>query len=257
MASSMSFRYTLSYSSIEAELGLLPSLLHVQRACLKFLNFSRSLQAHHQSPRSALFQASHPELRPLPSTGITRLHQYYEPVRHPNRPGLTLTGCRLLSAPRSSRLGFPVLRRSPLYMHAVATTPAEPGCCRSLPQRSSAFPESQAGRLPHCPFRGLLSVHYSLRPACSPSHLNDPLHQKASTASLPPPPLRLLPAGTTDAGWDSHPLRNRAFPRRTEICGLNLRDLLAVTSFKKITPCSALINFHLRSRRCCRCDAWP
>ena len=29
------------------------------------------------------------------------------------------------------------------------------------------LPESQAGRLPHCPFRGLLDVHCSLRPVRS------------------------------------------------------------------------------------------
>ena len=35
------------------------------------------------------------ELRPLPSTGITRLPQYYGPLRHPKAPGLSLTGLRL------------------------------------------------------------------------------------------------------------------------------------------------------------------
>ena len=38
-----------------------------------------------------------------------------------------------------------------------------------------------------------------------------PSTPKASIASLPPQPLRLLPAGATVAGWDSHPLKNRAF----------------------------------------------
>src|SRR5712672_4741137 len=31
------------------------------------------------------------ELRSLPSTGITRLQRYYEPLRHPKAPGLSLT----------------------------------------------------------------------------------------------------------------------------------------------------------------------
>ena len=35
------------------------------------------------------------ELRPLSSTGITRLPQYYGPLRHPKAPGLSLTGLRL------------------------------------------------------------------------------------------------------------------------------------------------------------------
>ena len=39
---------------------------------------------------------------------------------------------------------------------------------------------------------------------------------KASAASSPPRLLRLLPAGATFAGWASHPLKDRAFARRTE-----------------------------------------
>ena len=35
------------------------------------------------------------ELGSLPSTGVTRLPRYYEPLRHPERPGLALAGCRL------------------------------------------------------------------------------------------------------------------------------------------------------------------
>ncbi|MHB1737497.1 MAG: hypothetical protein ACYCQM_13195, partial [Acidithiobacillus sp.] len=37
----------------------------------------------------------------------------------------------------------------------------------------------------------------------------------ASAASLPPRLPRLLPAGATVAGRDSHPLKDRAFARRT------------------------------------------
>ena len=33
--------------------------------------------------------------------------------------------------------------------------------------------------------------------------------------SLPSPPLRLLPTAATFVGWDSHPLKFRAFSRRT------------------------------------------
>src|ERR1700716_3401979 len=43
------------------------------------------------------------ELRSLPSTGITRLQRYYEPLRHPRAPGLSLTGFRLVIA--EPRLG--------------------------------------------------------------------------------------------------------------------------------------------------------
>jgi hypothetical protein len=40
-----------------------------------------------------------PEVRPLSSTGITRLRRYYGPVRHPTRPGLSLAGVRLGVSP--------------------------------------------------------------------------------------------------------------------------------------------------------------
>jgi hypothetical protein len=46
--------------------------------------------------------------------------------------------------------------------------------------------------------------------------LEGPSTPKASTASLPPRLLRLLPAGATVAGRDSHPLNDSAFSRRTQ-----------------------------------------
>ena len=36
------------------------------------------------------------ELRSLPSAGVTRFLRYYEPLRHPRAPGLSLTGVRLV-----------------------------------------------------------------------------------------------------------------------------------------------------------------
>src|SRR5271168_763368 len=36
------------------------------------------------------------ELRSLPSAGVTRFPRYYEPLRHPTAPGLSLTGVRLV-----------------------------------------------------------------------------------------------------------------------------------------------------------------
>src|SRR5882762_545062 len=48
------------------------------------------------------------ELRSLPSTGVTRLPRYYEPLRHPRAPGLSLTGFRLVLADHA--LGLPVFR---------------------------------------------------------------------------------------------------------------------------------------------------
>src|SRR3984893_16064270 len=60
------------------------------------------------------------EPRPLPSTGITRLQRYCEPLRPPSAPGLSLTGVRLIIPDHA--LGFPVLRALSLCT-----------CCRQYP----------------------------------------------------------------------------------------------------------------------------
>src|SRR5450631_2807401 len=61
------------------------------------------------------------ELRSLPSTGVTRLQQrYYEPLRHPKAPSLSLAGVRLVIADHT--MGLPVLRTLSLCT-----------CCRHYP----------------------------------------------------------------------------------------------------------------------------
>src|ERR1700674_4041297 len=62
------------------------------------------------------------ELRSLPSTGITRLQRYYEPLRHPGRPACPsrASGWSSLTTP----WGFPCCVRFPC-VHAVANTPAQ------------------------------------------------------------------------------------------------------------------------------------
>ncbi len=75
---------------------------------------------HGHSPDSGCFRST-PEVRPLPSTGITRLQRYYEPVRHPTRPGLSLAGVRLGVTP-SRRWGFPCCVDLP-YAHMPSPLP--------------------------------------------------------------------------------------------------------------------------------------
>src|SRR5271170_8372070 len=60
------------------------------------------------------------ELRSLPSAGITRLQRYYEPLRHPKTPSLSLAGLRLVIADHA--MGLPVLRTLSLCT-----------CCRHYP----------------------------------------------------------------------------------------------------------------------------
>ena len=61
------------------------------RRLLQFLNPSWSLYVA-QSPRFFTTYCVCLELRPLPSAGITRFQRYYEPLRHPKAPGLSLAG---------------------------------------------------------------------------------------------------------------------------------------------------------------------
>ena len=98
----------------------------------------------------------------------------------PRRPKLVLADSRLARA--RHRRGFPCCCCLPL----ARMPPPIPRRNRSVPaslasRPLSAFPVLTAGRLPHYPFRGLLSVHFALRPACS---LNRPqailLHRSAS-----------------------------------------------------------------------------
>ena len=90
------------------------------------------------------------ELRSLPSTGVTRLPRYYEPLRHPRAPSLSLTGFRLVIADHA--LGLPVFRALSLCT-----------CRRHYPgaasERIASSPIGLSGRPAHRPFRGLLGVH--------------------------------------------------------------------------------------------------
>src|SRR6266487_2599890 len=111
------------------------------------------------SPRSFTTYCVCLELRSLPSTGITQLRRYYEPLRHPRAPGLSLAGFRLIVVP-TTHWGFPCCVRFPC-VHAVATTPAQRlgVLIRSFAQPYQPSPKGLSGRPAHCPFRGLLGVH--------------------------------------------------------------------------------------------------
>ena len=98
------------------------------------------------------------ELRSLPSTGVTRLPRYYEPLRHTKAPSLSLTGSRLASL--ITPWGFPCCVRFPC-VHAAATTPVQRlgVVFAHLTQPCQPSPEGSPGRPAHRPFRGLLGVH--------------------------------------------------------------------------------------------------
>src|SRR4029450_3707305 len=109
------------------------------------------------------------ELRPLSSTGITRLPRYYEPLRHPRAPGRSLAGFRLVIPDHA--LGLPVLRALSLCT-----------CCRHCPGAAtggptslirpvvSAFPERVVGSAFASAFSRLAQRSLALRPAHSRCH---------------------------------------------------------------------------------------
>src|SRR6266436_50230 len=76
------------------------------------------------------------------------------------------------------------------------------------------------GRLLPLPFSGPARCSLTLRPASSLSRQSDPSSPKALTISLPPSPLRLLPAGTTELPGGSRTHGTiRTFARRTSLAG--------------------------------------
>src|SRR5271167_1069289 len=110
------------------------------------------------------------ELRSLPSTGVTRLQRYCEPLRHPKAPSLSLAGVRLVIADHA--MGLPVLLTLSLCT-----------CCRHYPGAAvgrrlrsshpavSAFPERVVGSACTSAFSRLARRSLALRPAHSRRHL--------------------------------------------------------------------------------------
>ena len=99
------------------------------------------------------------ELRSLPSPGVTRLHRYYEPLRIPTAPGLSLAGVRLIIPDHV--VGPPVLRTLSLCTCCRHYPGTATGGIASLTSPQSCQPSliSVSGRPMHRPFRGLLGVH--------------------------------------------------------------------------------------------------
>src|SRR5712664_2730060 len=99
------------------------------------------------------------ELRSFPSTGVTRLPRYYEPLRHPRAPSLSLAGIRLVIPDHA--LGSPVLRTLSLCTCCRQYPGTAIGRTTSLnsPQSCQPSPIWQSGRPVHRHFRGLLGVH--------------------------------------------------------------------------------------------------
>ena len=155
-----------------------------------------------------------PEVRPLPSTGVTRLHRYYEPVRLPAGPETSLTGTPLAQRVPLDRVSR-VARIIPLR-RAVTITPAGPGrgVCRS--PEPWLRPSPLVRRVGSCKahFRGLHGVHmccqklsqHGITARKLAEWLNHPLTPKASYGFVTSTATSAA-SGWNDrvAGWVSHP----------------------------------------------------
>ena len=109
---------------------------------------------------SSVFEST-PEVRALPSTGITRLRRYYDPLRLPPRP----PPCAASRPRPSSSTGLPRYPITLLDVPCPLPRWTEPGASVGCFPVRAAFPESQAGRRPRLHFRGLLRLHSRYGPS--------------------------------------------------------------------------------------------
>ena len=197
------------------------------------------------TPAGLLPSVIAPHLRSLSSTGITRRLQSYGPLRHPDRPSLPLTGFRLVRA--TPPTGLPVLLPSPSSMRAAANTPAGPaGALVAHFPASASLPQRTGGSAPAFQVSRPAQRSLALRPAWSLDHPRRPVTPKCfERCRYLHHPLRLLPAGATVAGRDSHPLRDGAFPRHTvrnqaRFCSIPVcktrGNVVAVSAFDSFAP---------------------
>src|SRR5215217_3593753 len=115
----------------------------------------RCCQARRRSPILRLV-GSAPEVRVLPSAGVTRPRRYRDPVRHPPGPppgsGVEATTLAQDGPPPMTRLTLPTCRAHyPDGPERVLLSVASPS--------HAAFPGASAGRRPSLHFRGLLGLH--------------------------------------------------------------------------------------------------
>jgi hypothetical protein len=117
------------------------------------------------------------QLRPLSSTGVTRLRRYYEPLRHPSQPSLSLTSCQLIHTAITA--GTSRVAYGPLCLHAVANTPAgRLEFVRSYDSIRFGLPRNRGGSAPALVFSRPAQRLLTLRPACSPSRQCDLLYRR-------------------------------------------------------------------------------
>src|SRR5262249_27068105 len=141
---------------------------------------------------------SAPEVRGLPSTGVTRLQQYYAPVRLPPQPPPVMLA---FEAPPSPRRVSPVTRIT--FRTCRAHYPGgSNGCvCRCFPARV-AFPVYLAGRHPRFTFEACSGfTRVTARPVAQPPKAA--FVTRLRQGQLPSNAARQLPDRSTPIWVDS------------------------------------------------------
>jgi hypothetical protein len=181
-------------------------------------------RAHRQStpPRDRPIAS---KVRLLPSTSVTRLHRYYEPLRHPIRPGRSLTSCRLVLC--NHRWGFPCCVCFPVC-----------ACCRHYPGRTDGScslvlshqlrPSPRGSRVGSCIARFEAYSTFILVTACT---LTESLFTTLSTEGFSD--FVASTAASIVTGWNEPvpgrvylPLKSTAFSRRTPSAALGGCDFI-------------------------------
>ena len=217
----------LTAPSLPPSVGPTPSLLHVMPPDSYVQPLKRGSRQNHSRKLSPFRHPSTPEA-PAPgprgpgrpagagsSTGATPRLQSYGPLRHPAGPACPSrgSGCRVHGTDRASRVATPSI------FHACRRH--YPGGNRPVLSSLSSQP---VGGLPLITGGSASASSVSrparrslaFRPAWSLSRPGRPFSPECfSPCRYLHEPLWPLPAGTTVAGWASHPPGKRAFPRRT------------------------------------------
>ncbi len=156
-----------------------------------------------------------PHLWPLSSAGVTPRLQYYGPLRHPAGPACPSRGpgCRAHGIDRVSRVAALSIFHACRHHYPGGNRPVRSSLAS---QPAVGLPLMTGGSASALTVSRLARCSLAFRPAWSLSRPRRPFSPGCFNPCryLHEPPW-LLPAGATAAGWDSHPLGKRAFPRRT------------------------------------------
>jgi hypothetical protein len=134
-----------------------------------------------------------------------------------------------LKVTRPHRRGFPCCGRSSCtYMPTPLPRRDRWVHLSLLPHATAAFPEILPGRLSRIGLSRPAQRSLTFRPACSLDRPRRSVPSEASTDSLPPPPLRLLPAGATRRRVGITPTENRRLFTAHSFFTLRAQSLIAV-----------------------------